>query len=110
MSVYVDKITDYKGSVRGYVGRVSQKWCHMTADSLDELHAMADQIGLRRAWFQKARLLRFCHYDLTPSRRAAAVRIGAVEITRADLAARIDRENALPGGPPVAFSEMGAFE
>lgn len=107
MAVYVDRITDYQGAVGGYVGRVSQKWCHMTADSLEELHAMADKIGMKRAWFQKARLLRFCHYDLVPSKRALAIRHGAVEITRAELAARIDRENALPDGPPVAFPELG---
>lgn len=92
MTVYVDQITDYRGAVGGYVGRVSQKWCHMTADTLDELHAMADKIGLRRGWFQQSHLLHLCHYDLTPSRRAAAVQAGAVEIKSMDRARQLVRE------------------
>ena len=38
MSVYVDTTMDYgpKGN-----------WCHMIADSLEELHEMADAIGLK---------------------------------------------------------------
>lgn len=80
MAVYVDQITDYKGSVKGYVGRVSQHWCHMYADSLDELHEMAAKIGMKRSWFQEAHWLHLCHYDLVPSKRAKAVALGAIEV------------------------------
>lgn len=92
MGVYVDRITDYKGSVKGYVGRVSQKWCHMTADSLEELHEMADRIGLKRSWFQASHLLHHCHYDLTPARRSAAIRQGAVEISSMERTRQLVRE------------------
>ncbi|QWQ39587.1 DUF4031 domain-containing protein [Streptomyces sp. YPW6] len=27
-------------------------WCHLTADTEDELHAFAARLGLRRSWFQ----------------------------------------------------------
>ena len=27
-------------------------WCHLVADSLDELHTFAARLGLRRSWFQ----------------------------------------------------------
>lgn len=47
--------------------------------SVEELHAMAKLIGLRREWFQP---LSYPHYDLTPSRRALAVKKGAVEKDR----------------------------
>ena len=49
--------------------------CHMIADTEDELHAMADRIGVARRWYQGD------HYDIALSKRAAAVAAGAVEIT-----------------------------
>jgi len=77
VSVYVD------GLVNGpavFGRRASRQWCHMIADTLDKLHAMAARIGLRRAWFQDARS--GPHYDLTPTRRSAAVAAGAAELDR----------------------------
>lgn len=53
-------------------------WCHMSSDKdADELHAMAHLIGLKREWFQPTP---YAHYDLTPLRRAAAVKHGAQEV------------------------------
>ena len=70
MAVYVD---ESKYPFRG------QFYCHMWADTLDELHVMADRIGLQRSWFQ-TKNARFPHYDLAPSKRAAALRHGAVVV------------------------------
>jgi hypothetical protein len=53
--------------------------CHMLADSLDELHEMADRIGVQRKWFQAKNVP---HYDICKSKRALAVKYGAVEIER----------------------------
>jgi hypothetical protein len=39
-------------------------------------------IGLKRSYFQPHATL--AHYDLTPSKRAAAIRLGAKEITTAE--------------------------
>ena len=51
--------------------------CHLTTDGdLEELHAFAERIGLRRSWFQEHS--KMPHYDLTPSRRLRALREGAV--------------------------------
>lgn len=73
MTVYVDTLEPWPGGN----GRL---WCHMATDNngLDELHAMADKIGLKRTWFQDH--YRVPHYDLTASKRRLAVAAGAVEV------------------------------
>lgn len=53
-------------------------WCHCWTDGdIEELHAFAERIGLPRSWFQPHISLN--HYDLTPGKRALALRSGAVE-------------------------------
>ena len=79
MSVYVDPLFDHGGSATFRLRRS----CHMYADTLEELHAMAEQIGMKRAWFQNKTKLP--HYDLVPSRRVKAVRLGAIEHRRAEM-------------------------
>lgn len=100
MAVYVDQITDYSGRLKGHVGRISQQWCHMTADTLEELHDMAARIGMKRTWFQSHALLHRCHYDLVPARRAAAIGFGAIEVQRLEHARRLKAEgrSATPSG------------
>lgn len=50
--------------------------CHLTTDgSIDELHAFAQRIGLKREWFQDHGLVP--HYDLTPRMRERALQTGA---------------------------------
>jgi hypothetical protein len=51
--------------------------CHMVADSLEELHAMADRIGIQRRWFQDTR---HPHYDISKGKRQLAILAGAHEI------------------------------
>jgi len=73
LTVYVDK-------TRNPLGRMIM--CHMMADSLEELHDMADRIGMRRDWFQPKSSP---HYDVSLSRRARAIEYGAIEATRRDI-------------------------
>ncbi|KAB8162939.1 DUF4031 domain-containing protein [Streptomyces sp. 3MP-14] len=82
MAVYVDEIRDYTWLARAR-GLRHTHWCHLTADGVDELHAFADRLGLRRTWFQRKgpRDYRW-HYDITPPKRAQAVKLGAVEVDR----------------------------
>ena len=53
--------------------------CHMVADTEEELHDMADEIGVARKWYQGD------HYDICLSKRKLAVEAGAVEVTRREL-------------------------
>lgn len=72
MTVYVD-------DMKAAYGRMVM--CHMLADTDDELHAMADRIGVSRRWWQSPAKTSGSHYDIALSKRALAVRAGAVEIT-----------------------------
>jgi hypothetical protein len=44
--------------------------------SIDELHAFAARLGLKRSWFQDHVLAP--HYDLSPAKHALALKLGAV--------------------------------
>lgn len=72
MTVYVD---DMRAKFRRMV------MCHMLADTDEELHAMADRIGVARRWWQSPAKSSGSHYDIALSKRAEAVAAGAVEIT-----------------------------
>lgn len=56
--------------------------------SADELHAFAARIGLKRAWSQERPKASAHHYDLIATKRALAVRFGAVEVSGRELVTR----------------------
>jgi hypothetical protein len=71
-TVYVDELKTYDHGPTCF----REGACHMTADTLEALHAMARRLGLKEEWFQsKSRLP---HYDLTTGKREAALKAGAV--------------------------------
>lgn len=76
MSVYVDYLMEWPRTKAWPYGEA----CHLMADTLDELHAFAAAIGMRRAWFQGPPKHRFPHYDLTAKRRLVAVAAGAIDM------------------------------
>jgi hypothetical protein len=100
MTVYVDEIKDWSLIAKARGLRYSH-WCHLTADTEEELHAFAAKLGLRRSWFQKKsdRDYRW-HYDIVPSKRAQAVRLGAREIDRRGLLPILDARRAALGMEP----------
>ena len=57
--------------------------CYMAADTIEELHSMADEIGLKRRWLQDAG--RRPHYDICKQMRAEAVKAGAIEISSKEM-------------------------
>ena len=79
--------------------------CHMIADDDEELHAMARRIGVARKWFQGD------HYDIAKSKRALAVRYGAVELTRRTLGsmALLKRAGLAMGDPATATERYRAY-
>lgn len=85
MTVYVDEIRDWTLLAKARGLRHSH-WCHLTADTEEELHAFAKRLGLRRSWYQRKGPNDYrWHYDVTPPKRAHAVRLGAQEIDRPQL-------------------------
>lgn len=99
MTVYVDdmytsKMGEFKRGPHVY------KMSHMIADTDEELHEMADKIGVQRKWFQKPGTPTR-HYDITMTMRAKAVSAGAVEITmkQAAMMCRNRRLNGVLGEP-----------
>lgn len=78
--VYLDK-------ARNKFGRMLMS--HMIADTLEELHAMAQAIGVQRKWFQGQGSTP--HYDVCQSKRADAVKRGAVELGRGEYVGVIQR-------------------
>lgn len=79
MTVYVDEIVYWPQRV---VGARSHHWSHLWADEIEELHDMAQRIGLKRSWFQDHP--RHPHYDITPNKRLLALQQGAVYCPRWD--------------------------
>ena len=53
--------------------------CHMIADTEEEVHQMADKIGVARKWYQRN------HYDICLSKKKLAIQHGAKEITWREL-------------------------
>ena len=72
MSVYVD---DMKAHHRQMV------MCHMLADTDKELRKMAQKIGVPLTWHQGD------HFDICLSKKAMAIKSGAIQITQRQAAA-----------------------
>ena len=81
MTVMVDELQKWPTRIRCFKAGS----CHLTVDGpIDELHAFAERLGLRRAWFQSASSAP--HYDLTVSKRELALSLGAVFVPARDQA------------------------
>lgn len=71
MTVYVDD------AVHLWRGR---RWAHLMADTLDELHAMAERLEIPRRAFQNK--TSGAHYDVPAELRERAIALGATAISR----------------------------
>ena len=61
-----------------------RRWAHLVSDhSYDELHAMAELLGIERRWFQGD------HYDVPADLREQAIELGAVAVPGRELVRRL---------------------
>src|SRR5258708_24650833 len=101
MTVYVD---DARIPARVRNGSRSHRsaWCHLTADTQEELHEFAARLGLKRSYFQPGKPAGdgspspFWHYDLTEGKVRQALALGAQQVSARDITAlmRVRQEAA----------------
>jgi hypothetical protein len=98
MTVFVD-------DVRHAFGRMVM--CHMWADNLEELLAMADKIGVQRKWIQghptlsfgKHREASWVHFDVSLGAKARAIDAGAVLTDRFGPVEHAAKQDIASGDP-----------
>jgi hypothetical protein len=95
MTCYVDTVRSYPGAGLRYA-----KFCHLLADTRDELHAMADALGIPRRFFQDHPWR--WHHDIPEHLRVRAVELGALEVTMHEVGALLRHRRAALGVGPVA--------
>jgi hypothetical protein len=103
MTVYVDD-----ASIAATVGPHTARWSHLFADGQAELHAFADQIGLRREWFQQGSPCGdgspapHWHYDVTTGKRRQALAFGARPVAWRDAPRMRERDARVAEAVPAA--------
>jgi hypothetical protein len=92
LAVYVDRLQSYPDA-----GLRFTEFCHLLADTPDELHAMADALAMPRRFFQDHPWR--WHYDLPAHLRDQAVHLGAVELTTREVATMLRARRATVAKP-----------
>mgnify|MGYP005817472615 CR=1 FL=1 len=100
MTVFVDDVRHSYGNM---------VMCHMWADTLEELLAMADQIGVKRRWIQghtelsigKAKQASWVHFDVALGAKRRAIKAGAVLTDKYGPSEHIARLNIDTGVPEL---------
>lgn len=75
------------------VPRYGRGWFHLTADSLEELHAFAARSGIPSKFFHRG--ARHPHYDITSPQRLKALHSGALPVSSRDVV-RVARQVFVP--------------
>jgi hypothetical protein len=87
VTCYVDAVREYPDA-----GLRHTRFCHLLADTREELHAMADELGIPRRYFQDHPWR--WHHDLPEPLRPRAVELGAREVSLAEVGAILRRRKA----------------
>lgn len=88
MACYVDAVRSYPDAGLRY-----REYCHLLANTRDELHALAQHIGVPRYAFQDHPWR--WHYDLPAHLRPLAIEQGAIEVTMHEVGALLRRRRAM---------------
>lgn len=70
--IYVDTAVYKKKNGR-------KKYCHLTADSIQEMHEFCQNLGIGKHFYHKG--ANHPHYDLNEVNRIKAIEAGAVEVS-----------------------------
>ncbi|XUM25070.1 DUF4031 domain-containing protein (plasmid) [Bradyrhizobium oligotrophicum S58] len=106
-------MTAYVDDVRHKFGNMVM--CHLWADTLEELLAMVDRIGVQRKWIQghadlsigKARNASWVHFDIALSKKDLAIKAGAIVTDKFGPVEHVARLNIASGDPQlVAYGEQ----
>jgi hypothetical protein len=87
VACYVDSVKSYPDA-----GLRFTEFCHLLADTQDELHTIAAQLGVPRRFFQEHPWR--WHYDLPAHLRDQAIGFGAVELSMREVAELLRRHRA----------------
>jgi hypothetical protein len=90
MACYVDTVRSYPDA-----GLRFTEYCHLLADTREELHELAQRVGMPRIAFQDHP--HRWHYDLPGHLRPVAVSLGAREVTMHEVGALLRRRKAQEG-------------
>lgn len=71
----------YVGKLEFPYGRMLMS--HMASPDLEELHKMAEAIGIKRKWFQDHE--KHPHYDISKGKKQIAILMGAEEVSDKEL-------------------------
>ena len=87
MACYVDTVREYPDA-----GLRHTRFCHQLADTRDELHAMAEALGVPHRYFQDHPWR--WHHDLPEPLRARAIELGAREVGLREVGLLLRRRKA----------------
>jgi len=87
MAVYIDDMFAVVGQMQ---------MCHMIADSPAELRSMAARIGVSLQWIQAEGTYRE-HFDVCRSKRALAIKFGAIETSQKEIGRLLIVKKAIIG-------------
>lgn len=86
MAILIDS---FFNGVRGPVHYWNRRCGHLVSDSsIEELHEFAQQLGLRREWFQMKSIP---HYDLAGDYYDRAIELGATQVSSREIVLRAVR-------------------